>query len=94
MLLKQVLRIPIVRRLSPDGVEFIEYLSDEVQDEVFQAMLNKLYKKFVLLNDTFENICEQSGQEEIRARLKRFYDAVGVQMFSESWYNLIKIHLY
>ncbi|ODM98459.1 Vacuolar fusion protein CCZ1 [Orchesella cincta] len=70
-----VLTIPSVKKHSPDGVEFIEYLGDEVQDDVFRAILEKLYRKFVLLNDTMEGIYKTSGLEDLCSRLKKFFDA-------------------
>ncbi len=72
----QVLTIPSIKRLSPEGVEFIEYLGDDVQDEVFMSLLQKLHRKFVLLNDSMEAIEQTKGLDELRSSLKIFFDSV------------------
>lgn len=71
-----MLTVPSVKRLSPEGIEFIEYLGDDIQDDVFHAILRKFHKKFVLLNDTMEMIQQTKGLTELCSSLKRFFDAV------------------
>lgn len=68
---------------SPDGVECVEYLDDQIQDTVFHAILKRLYEKFVLLNDKFETMVQEIGLVELRTRLKKCYDIVrGAYVFS------------
>lgn len=72
----QVLTVPSIKRLSPEGIEFIEYLGDDIQDDVFRALLQKLHRKFVLLNDAMDMIHQRKGLDELRLALRRFFDAV------------------
>ncbi|OXA56758.1 vacuolar fusion protein CCZ1 homolog [Folsomia candida] len=69
-----VLSVPSVVKSSPDGVECVEYLDDQIQDTVFHAILKRLYEKFVLLNDKFETMVQEIGLVELRTRLKKCYD--------------------
>lgn len=57
-------------------MEFIEYLGDDVQDEVFMSLLQKLHRKFILLNDAMEAIEQTKGLDELRSCLKVFFDSV------------------
>jgi hypothetical protein len=72
----QVLTIPSVVKISPEGIECIEYLNDEVQDNVFRAVLARLYDKFILLNDKLEILVQQKGIPELKLRLKKCYGSV------------------
>jgi len=65
-----VLSIPSVEKTSPEGIEITEYQNDQVQDNVFQSLLAKMYEKFVLLNGRLVNI----EKIDLKRRLEKFID--------------------
>jgi len=75
-------------KTSPDGVDFIEYLSDEIQENVFHAILTKLYQKFVLLNEKITTMYKVRGMSCLRDRLKKHFDLVRIINYCFS-YNLL-----
>jgi len=71
-----VLSVPSVIRQSPDGVELIDYLDDQVQTNVFHAVLLKLYRKFALRYDKLETVLRLNGIEEMKEALRKSFQTV------------------
>jgi hypothetical protein len=63
-------------KLSPEGIEMTDYHNDQVQDNVFQAVILRLYQKFTLLNEKLGTIFKVNGLPSLKAALARSFDAV------------------
>ncbi|XP_025082631.1 vacuolar fusion protein CCZ1 homolog [Pomacea canaliculata] len=61
---------------TKDGTPYLEYREDDVQDSVFQAVLDLAYKMFKLFNGTFEHILMRADGdvEVLKQRLEGFYN--------------------
>ena len=68
--------MPSSTKVTPEGLEMIEYQSDSIQDNVYQALLKQLHGKFVFLHDTLEQFVAKNGLGQLRIKLGRFMDSV------------------
>ena len=71
------------KKKNPKGVPFvpttieapddpIEFFDQDLDDSVMQAVLQRAYKMFKMLNGTFEDIVEQCGMEFLKKKLQLF----------------------
>ncbi|CAI8013592.1 Vacuolar fusion protein CCZ1 homolog [Geodia barretti] len=64
--------IPWVEQVN-NGERTVQYIQDYVQDEVLETALQRSYSMFKLFHGSYTDVCNQAGQEGLRARLQRFY---------------------
>ncbi|CAH1794456.1 unnamed protein product [Owenia fusiformis] len=64
--------IPISHK-TKDGVPYIEYHEDDVQDSVFQAVLKQAYKMFRFFMGPFSDIMDRGNVQSLIQRLEHFY---------------------
>nr|CAD7459448.1 unnamed protein product [Timema tahoe] len=60
---------------TKDGLEYMEYQSDDVQDNVFRAVLRQAYHMFRLFKGTFNHILDRRAGDVtyLRQKLDHFY---------------------
>lgn len=63
-------------RTSPDGIEMIDYYDDQVQTNVFQSVLLKLYRKFTLRHNSLQKIYKLNGIEGLKLALEKSFETV------------------
>lgn len=59
-----------------EGNDHCEYLEEELQDNVYEAVLKQSYAMFRLFNTTYESCLEISGIEGLQRKMEQFYTAV------------------
>lgn len=66
--------IPFTEK-TKDGQSVLEYHEEEVQDRVYEAILQQAYRMFQLFNGTFASILERTGNnvKVLQQRLEHFY---------------------
>jgi len=78
-------------RMSPEGIEMTDYHNDHVQDNVFQAVLWKLYKKFALINDKLDSIAKMNGIGVLKAALSKSIDVVRARSYKIVRYFTVNV---
>lgn len=63
---------------TKDGVTTSEYLEEEVQDNVYAAVLKQAYLMYRLFSGTCERTIETDGVEVLKNKLEHFFTAVSV----------------
>jgi hypothetical protein len=73
----QTVGIPFVTKVK-DGTEYLEYQSDDVQDNVYLAVLQQSYQMFRLFKGSFTAILSSSGGEvtQLKQKLDHFFSRV------------------
>jgi hypothetical protein len=73
----QTVSIPFVTK-DKDGTEYLEYQSDDVQDNVYLAVLRQSYQMFRLFKGSFAAILSSSGADvtHLRQKLDHFFSRV------------------
>jgi hypothetical protein len=74
--------IPFVIRVK-DGAEYLEYQSDDVQDNVYLAVLQQSYKMFRLFKGSFTAILRSNGADvtQLKQKLDHFFSRVRVKYY-------------
>jgi hypothetical protein len=57
---------------AAEGAVTTEYLEEELEDSVLQAIIHRCYSLFALFNSTFEEIVQESSHDALRVRLSLF----------------------
>lgn len=60
---------------TKEGAEYCEYQGDDVQDVVFQALLQQAYNMFRLFSGTFKSLNPSSNVEILKHKLENFFTA-------------------
>ncbi|XP_065160589.1 LOW QUALITY PROTEIN: vacuolar fusion protein CCZ1 homolog [Atheta coriaria] len=68
------LNVPTIKK-SKDGVDITEYLSDDVQNNVYQNVLKQAYYMYRLFNGTFERTLASSDVYTLKTKLEQFFTA-------------------
>ena len=78
----QTVNIPFVVKMK-DGTEYWEYQSDDVQDNVYLAVLQQSYKMFRLFKGSFTAILSSSGADvtQLKQKLDHFFSRVRIKYF-------------
>lgn len=76
----QTLNVPWVSQ-SKDGTSVSEYMDEEVQDNVYQAILKQAYLMYRLFSGTYEKTVETDDVAVLKNRLEHFYTAVRNHFF-------------
>jgi hypothetical protein len=64
-----------------DGTEYLEYQSDDVQDNVYLAVLRQSYQMFRLFKGSFTAILSSSGGDvtHLKQKLDHFFSRVRIK---------------
>lgn len=76
----QTISNPKVTKLK-DNCNSIDYLDEDVQDNVFESVLEQCYLMFRLLNGSFKE--NSSNVAEFKTKLNLFYSEVGALLIFE-----------
>jgi len=78
----QTVNIPFVAKVK-DGTEYWEYQSDDVQDNVYLAVLQQSYKMFRLFKGSFTAILNSNGADvtQLKQKLDHFFSRVRIKYF-------------
>lgn len=78
----QTVNIPFVVKVK-DGTEYWEYQSDDVQDNVYLAVLQQSYKMFRLFKGSFTAILNSNGADviQLKQKLDHFFSRVRIKYF-------------
>jgi hypothetical protein len=78
----QTVNIPFVIKVK-DGTEYLEYQSDDVQDNVYLAVLQQSYKMFRLFKGSFTAILSSNGADvtQLKQKLDHFFSRVRIKYF-------------
>ncbi|XP_035222131.1 vacuolar fusion protein CCZ1 homolog, partial [Stegodyphus dumicola] len=69
------LNVPCQQK-TRDGQVYMEYLTDEIQDHVYQSLLLKSYRMFTLMNGTFNSVVgEDKDIASLKKSLCQFFDS-------------------
>lgn len=76
------MNVPFVVKMK-DGTEYLEYQSDDVQDNVYLAVLQQSYKMFRLFKGSFTAILDSSGADvtQLKYKLDHFFSRVSIKYF-------------
>lgn len=82
----QTVGIPFVTKVK-DGTEYFEYQSDDVQDNVYLAVLRQSYQMFRLFKGSFTSILSNSRGDVIhlKHKLDHFFSRVRIKQFFFSY---------
>nr|CAD7396428.1 unnamed protein product [Timema cristinae] len=74
---KRTVNVPSISK-TKDGLEYMEYQGDDVQDNVFRAVLRQAYHMFRLFKGTFNHILDRRAGDVmyLRQKLDHFYSRV------------------
>lgn len=61
---------------TKDGTNAMEYLEEEVQDNVYLAVLKQAYLMYRLFSGTYERTIETDSVEVLKNKLEHFFTAV------------------
>ncbi|XP_034251405.1 vacuolar fusion protein CCZ1 homolog isoform X1 [Thrips palmi] len=68
-----VLTVPTATK-TKEGIDHLEYQSDEVQDNIYWAVLKQAYRSFQLFNGSFSNILDsEKDPTKLRYKLDHFF---------------------
>ena len=74
----QTVNIPFVTKVK-DGTEYLEYQSDDVQDNVYIAVLKQSYQMFRLFKGSFASILNKGGEVlHLKQKLDHFFSRVSI----------------
>jgi hypothetical protein len=78
----QTVSIPFVTKVK-DGTEYLEYQSDDVQDNVYLAVLRQSYQMFRLFKGSFTAILSSKGGDvtHLKQKLDHFFSRVRIEFF-------------
>lgn len=71
----QTLNVPVVTT-TKDGSKSCEYLEDEVQNNVYTAVLKQAYLMYRLFSGTYEKAIETNNVEVLKNKFEHFFTAV------------------
>ncbi|XP_048521602.1 vacuolar fusion protein CCZ1 homolog [Dendroctonus ponderosae] len=66
--------LPVVTKVK-ENTSFIEYLEEDVQDNVYESVLRQLYDMYRLFWGTFQHTLEQSDLGTLMTKIEKFYNA-------------------
>lgn len=72
----QSLVLPLANKVK-ENTSSLEYIEEDVQDNVYDAVLKQLYQMYRLFWGTFTSTLEKSGLDELKTQLENFFNAVG-----------------
>ncbi|KAH1011853.1 hypothetical protein HUJ04_001133 [Dendroctonus ponderosae] len=70
----QTIALPVVTKVK-ENTSFIEYLEEDVQDNVYESVLRQLYDMYRLFWGTFQHTLEQSDLGTLMTKIEKFYNA-------------------
>lgn len=76
------MNVPCTNQIK-DGTDYCEYHEEEIQDNVYMAVLKQGYLMYRLFSGTYESTIESGNVEVLQNKLEHFYSAVRTKKKSQ-----------
>lgn len=71
----QTLNLPTANK-SKDGLDSYEYFEDDVQDNVYEAVLKQAYLMYKLFSGPYQDTVDKTDIATLKQKLEHFFTAV------------------